>query len=57
VYEYWLKAFPDLGFTWREPIIDGDRHALFWHFTGTLAAATSSVLRNIGAHCEFFGRG
>ena len=43
VYEYWLKAFPDLEFTWREPIIDGDRVSLFWHFKGTLAG-------------EFFGR-
>ena len=37
VYVYWLNAFPDLGFTWREPVIDGDRVALFWHFSGTLA--------------------
>ena len=43
VYAYWLKAFPDLGFTWRAPIIEGDRAALFWHFTGTIAG-------------EFFGQ-
>jgi predicted ester cyclase len=36
VYAYWLKAFPDMEFTWREPVIDGDRAAIFWHFRGTL---------------------
>lgn len=36
VYAYWLRAFPDLDFTWREPVIDGDRVAFFWHFRGTL---------------------
>jgi predicted ester cyclase len=37
VYAYWMNAFPDLDFTWRDPIIEGDRAALFWHFRGTLA--------------------
>ena len=57
VYEYWLKAFPDLGFTWREPIIDGDRIALFWHFTGTLAGGDFFGPAQHGAHVEFFGAG
>jgi len=37
VYEYWLTAFPDLQFTWDTPVVEGDRVALFWHFSGTLA--------------------
>jgi predicted ester cyclase len=36
VYAYWLKAFPDLEFTWQTPIVEGDRVALFWYFRGTL---------------------
>ena len=36
VYRYWLAAFPDLSFNWRQPGIEGDRVALFWHFRGTL---------------------
>jgi predicted ester cyclase len=36
VYRYWLEAFPDMVFDWRDPVIDGDRVALFWHFRGTL---------------------
>ena len=57
VYEYWLKAFPDLGFTWREPIIDGDRVSLFWHFTGTLAGGDFFGPAQLGAHVEFSGAG
>jgi len=57
VYEYWLKAFPDLGFTWREPIIDGDRISLFWHFTGTLAGGDFFGPGQLGAHVEFSGAG
>lgn len=37
VYDYWLAAFPDMEFTWNAPIVDGDRAALFWKFSGTLA--------------------
>ena len=37
VYGYWLKAFPDMEFTWRDPLIDGNRVGLFWQFRGTLA--------------------
>lgn len=37
VYEYWIAAFPDIEFTWAAPLVDGDRVALFWKFSGTLA--------------------
>jgi predicted ester cyclase len=57
VYEYWLKAFPDLSFTWREPIIDGDRISLFWHFRGTLSGGDFFGPAQMGAHVEFFGAG
>ena len=56
VYEYWLEAFPDLDFTWGEPIIDGDRIALFWHFKGTLAGEFFGHARP-GAKIEFLGAG
>jgi predicted ester cyclase len=36
VYRYWLQAFPDMEFTWRTPLVDGARVALFWRFRGTL---------------------
>jgi hypothetical protein len=54
VYGYWLDAFPDLGFTWNTPIIDGDRVALFWRFTGTLAGEFFGDVRP-GTHIEFNG--
>jgi predicted ester cyclase len=57
VYRYWLEAFPDLAFTWREPIIDGDRVALFWHFRGTLAAGDFFGNATAGARVEFLGAG
>jgi predicted ester cyclase len=57
VYEYWLKAFPDLEFTWREPVIDGDRVSLFWHFKGTLAGGDFFGPAQHGAHVEFSGAG
>lgn len=56
VYTYWLKAFPDLDFSWREPIIEGDRVALFWHFRGTLAGDFFGHART-GSHVEFDGAG
>lgn len=56
VYAYWLKAFPDLSFTWREPLIDGDRVALFWHFRGTLAGEFFGHAQT-GARVEFLGAG
>lgn len=37
VYDYWLRAFPDMDFTWGAPIVEGQRVALFWHFGGTIA--------------------
>jgi predicted ester cyclase len=56
VYEYWLEAFPDLDFTWGEPIIDGERVSLFWHFKGTLAGDFFGHSRP-GAKVEFLGAG
>lgn len=35
VYEFWLSAFPDMEFTWDEPVVEGDRVAFFWDFGGT----------------------
>ena len=35
VYHYWFTAFPDLVLTWEAPIVDVDRAAVFWNFTGT----------------------
>jgi predicted ester cyclase len=35
VYRYWFTAFPDLLLTWEAPIVDGDRAAVFWTFSGT----------------------
>src|SRR5262245_31947968 len=54
IYQYWLQAFPDLTFTWREPIIDGDRVALFWHFRGTLTGEFFGHSRP-GTRVEFLG--
>ena len=56
VYAYWLQAFPDLEFTWSEPVIDGDRVALFWHFKGTLAGEFFGHTQP-GARVEFAGAG
>jgi predicted ester cyclase len=58
VYAYWLRAFPDLEFTWREPVIEGDRVALFWHFRGTLSD-TGEFFGHAqkGARVEFSGAG
>ena len=54
VYEYWLTAFPDMQFSWRAPIIDGERVALFWHFAGTLAGQFFGDVRP-GTRVEFDG--
>jgi predicted ester cyclase len=35
IYRYWFTAFPDLRLTWGRPVVDGDRAALFWSFSGT----------------------
>lgn len=56
VYEYWLSAFPDMSFEWREPLVDGDRVALFWHFKGTLAGEFFGHT-SPGARVEFDGAG
>ena len=54
VYRYWLQAFPDMEFTWRAPIIDGRRVALFWHFRGTLHGDFFGHVKQ-GARVEFPG--
>lgn len=56
VYAYWLEAFPDMVFEWPEPIIDGDRAALFWHFSGTLAGEFFGH-SSPGTRVEFDGAG
>jgi uncharacterized protein (TIGR02246 family) len=56
VYEYWFKAFPDLEFTWDEPLVDGDRLALFWHFKGTLSGPFFGEIK-LGTRVEFLGAG
>jgi predicted ester cyclase len=35
IYRYWFTAFPDLLLTWDDPMIDGERAAVFWSFAGT----------------------
>jgi hypothetical protein len=54
VYRYWVKAFPDIEFTWQDPIIDGMRVALFWHFRGTLAGDYFGQVKP-GTRVEFPG--
>jgi predicted ester cyclase len=54
VYDYWLKAFPDLEFAWGPPLIDGERVALFWHFGGTLAGHFFGEVRP-GTRVQFDG--
>ena len=54
VYEYWLAAFPDLSLTWRTPLIDGNRVALFWHFGGTIAGKFFGDVKP-GTRVEFDG--
>lgn len=54
VYRYWLAAFPDLSFNWREPVIEGDRVALFWHFRGTLTGEFFGAHEH-GKNVEFIG--
>ena len=54
VYAYWLKAFPDMEFSWREPVIEGDRVALFWHFRGT-TSGTFFGAAHPGGRVEFNG--
>lgn len=54
VYQYWLDAFPDMAFEWREPVIDTGRAALFWHFRGTLVGEFFGH-SHPGARLEFDG--
>jgi hypothetical protein len=54
VYEYWLTAFPDLEFNWTAPIVEGDRVALFWHFSGTAAGPFFGDVKP-GTRIEFPG--
>jgi predicted ester cyclase len=54
VYEYWLTAFPDLHFSWEAPIVEGNRVALFWHFSGTLTGPFFGDVRH-GTRVEFPG--
>ncbi len=54
VYKYWLAAFPDLDFSWREPVVEGSRVALFWHFRGTLAGEFFGHTQP-GKRVEFLG--
>lgn len=54
VYRYWLTAFPDMEFTWGQPIIEGNRAAIFWQFRGTLAGPFFGEVK-IGTHIEFPG--
>jgi hypothetical protein len=35
VYDFWLTAFPDMEFVWDDPVVEGNRVALFWEFSGT----------------------
>ena len=52
VYAYWLEAFPDMEFTWRAPIIEDQRAALFWRFGGTLSGKFFGDARS-GTRIEF----
>jgi steroid delta-isomerase-like uncharacterized protein len=36
-YDYWFRAFPDIVYTSRDLIIDGNRVAQFFHVRGTQA--------------------
>ena len=54
VYGYWLTAFPDMDFTWSQPIVEGDRIALFWRFRGTAAGAFFGDVKP-GTRVEFSG--
>jgi predicted ester cyclase len=54
VYRYWLAAFPDLSFNWRQPVIEDHRVALFWHFRGTLVGEFFGA-HEPGKRVEFTG--
>ena len=54
VYDYWLKAFPDMEFSWGQPVVEGERVALFWRFRGTVAGAFFGEVKP-GTRVEFVG--
>ena len=56
VYAYWLDAFPDLDFSWGQPIIEGNRVALFWHFAGTVSGQFFGDVKP-GTRVQFDGAG
>jgi predicted ester cyclase len=43
-----------MEFTWRQPLIDGPRVALFWHFGGTIAGQFFGDVKP-GTRVEFEG--
>jgi len=54
VYEYWLSAFPDMDFSWGPPIVEGQRVALFWRFSGTASGQFFGDVRP-GTRVQFDG--
>ena len=42
-YDYWFKSFPDLAYSIRELVIDGDRIAQFFSIRGTQSAPFGGV--------------
>lgn len=56
VYAYWISSFPDIEFIWSEPIVDGDRLALFWQFRGTAAGKFFGEVKP-GTKVRFAGAG
>jgi predicted ester cyclase len=54
VYRYWLTAFPDMDMTWDAPLVDGDRAAIFWRFSGTVSGEFFGEVRP-GTRVTFAG--
>ena len=54
VYRYWFTAFPDLQITWTEALIDGDRAAVFWTFSGTSRGPFFGIV-GAGSHVLLLG--
>ena len=53
-YDYWFKSFPDLAYTDRDLIIDGDRVAQFFTIRGTQSAPFGGVPAT-GRRIDFSG--